>query len=621
MMPRITVPVIAMAGVSFYLGLYHLSLHLRRPDGARRDLRFAAMAMLIALYDSFSAGLYASTSVAEGEVYQRLQLVTLSFVAISLAYFVDAYSGVAMPRLAQRIAWLCPALGVIALVERSGLLFSDAESIKHLTLPWFGEVTYYERGPGPLLYLITLIVPYAAGYLAFAAHRMWRGDAETRRRARFFTVGVGLFVLGTANDGLVSTGELRNIYVIEYAWTSMILLVGYALSSEVVEAALAKQALAESRERLAHAERLESVGQLAGGVAHDLNNMLTPVLAYAQLAQKKMAKDAPEREFLDHVIAAAERAAALTRQLLAFGRKQMLEVRPVDVRAALRELEPLLRRLLPESITLRIHCADAVPTISADVAQLEQIWMNLVANARDAMPNGGSIEIEVKEIEVTEIGSRLEVSVKDDGEGMDRETVDRIFEPFFTTKPRGKGTGLGLSTVHGIVRQHGGRITVESAKGRGTTFRLVFPTIARAPTRSLRRDDESLQAMANQHVLVVDDERAVQDLVRDVLSSHGYRVDTAGSEAELREVLARATEPFDLLLTDVVLPDTDGTKISAIVAKHHPDAIVLYMSGHAEDVLGARGVRRETVELLPKPFTADALVSKVRTMIARELTR
>lgn len=604
-----------MAGVSAHLAVYHFSLHLRRSDDAQKDLRFAVLAAFITLYDLLCAALYDCESIAAGREVQRFQFVALCGVAISLAYFLDSYSGVQIPRGVRRAVWAAPVLGVIALVERRGWLQTDTALINQFTLPWLGEVTYYEVAPGPLAYLIALFIPGAALYLGLSAWRMWNAGHDERRRAKAFLVAVGLFLLGALNDGAVALGYLHSVYLLEYAWTAVIVLVGHTLSSEVVDAALAREALAESRERLAHAERLESVGQLAGGVAHDLNNMLTPVLAYAQLAQRKMAKDAPEREYLDHVISAADRAAALTRQLLAFGRKQVLEVRPVDVRVALVELEPLLRRLLPESVELRLQFAETLPFIAADVGQLEQVSMNLVANARDAMPSGGVITIDVQAEHTREAGTRLVITVTDNGEGMDAATIDRIFEPFYTTKPRGKGTGLGLATVHGIVRQHGGRITATSEIGRGTIFRLVFPAIARVETIPPPPLEVAHKAPATGCVLVVDDEHAVQELVRDVLVAQGFDVTTVGSEVSLRHVLASRSRHFDLLITDVVLPDTDGTRISAIVAKHCPDAAVLYMSGHAEDVLASRGVKRDTVELLHKPFSADTLVARVRDVL------
>ncbi len=620
-MQPVAVPVVALAGISAHLAVYHLMLFLRRRDDERRDLYFAATAALIALYDVFTVGLYDCSSAAEGAVWQRWQLATIGTTSLSLLYFVDAYSGGRGPRMGRFVAWVGPVLGVVALVERRGWLVTDIPSTKELDVPILGHVVYHEVEPGPLVLVISAIVPYLAVHLAIVGVRMWRAGGEARDRAVNLLAGAGLFVFGLANDALDTFGAIHSIYLIEYAWTGMIVLMGQAMMSDVLEAAAAKQALAESRERLAHAERLESVGKLAGGVAHDLNNMLTPVLAYAQLTRRKLPETAREREYVDHIIASAERAAALTQQLLAFGRRQVLEVRPIDLAASLRELDPLLRRLLPESVRFRLVAPETLPAIEADVAQLDQVWMNLVANARDAMPTGGSLELAVSE-QVASTGERsIVVTVEDSGTGMEKAVLDRIFEPFYTTKPKGKGTGLGLATVHGIVKQHGGRIDVESVPGEGTTFRIALPISEKPVQLRAAKADRPAALHGSEHILVVDDDPAVPRLVEEVLAQQGYSVRVASSEIELRAVLASWKAPIHLLLTDVVMPDIDGPRVHALVAASHPNVSCIYMSGHAEEVLGPRGVVEGHVHFLKKPFLADDLLAKVRSVLDLEKPR
>ncbi|MFO0696009.1 MAG: ATP-binding protein [Polyangiales bacterium] len=620
-MQPVAVPVVALAGISAHLAVYHLMLFLRRRDGERRDLYFAATAALIALYDVFTVGLYDCASSAEGAVWQRWQLATIGTVSLSLLYFVDAYSGGRGPRMGRFVAWIGPALGLVALVERRGWLVTDIPSTKELDVPILGHVVYHEVEPGPLVLAISTIVPYLAVHLAIVGVRMWRAGGDVRDRAVNLLAGAGLFVFGLANDALGTFGVIHSIYLIEYAWTGMIVLMGQSMMSDVLEAAAAKQALAESRERLAHAERLESVGKLAGGVAHDLNNMLTPVLAYAQLTRRKLPETAREREYVDHIIASAERAAALTQQLLAFGRRQVLEVRPIDLASSLRELDPLLRRLLPETVAFHLVVPERLPAIEADVAQLDQVWMNLVANARDAMPTGGTLELEVRE-KVASTGERsIVATLEDTGTGMEKAVLDRIFEPFYTTKPKGKGTGLGLATVHGIVKQHGGRIEVESTPGHGTTFRITLPVSEKPAQVRSARPERPAALHGSENILVVDDDPAVPRLVEEVLAQQGYAVRVASSEIELRALLASWKAPIHLLLTDVVMPDIDGPRVHALVAAGHPNVSCIYMSGHAEEVLGPRGVVEGHVHFLKKPFLADDLLAKVRSVLDLEKPR
>jgi len=618
-MRSISFPVAALAGIALYVGLYHLIVHFRRPDSSRRDLYFALTAVVLSVYDVFSIGLYESRDIVRGGDFQRLQIVTIGLAAVPFMRFIESYTGVRLPRFARAATWVFPIAALIGFFGPRAWIVTDAPSIKRVVVPFLGEVVYYERVVGPFGSLITLAAPFVGVAVAWSAYRAFKTGHRTR--ARWFAIGATIFVAGLVNDALVALDAFRSMYLIEYAWTGVVLLMSVSLSEEIVQAAFARQELLESRGRLAHAERLESVGKLAGGVAHDLNNMLTPVLSYAELARRKTGPESKEREYLGHVISATERAAALTRQLLAFGRKQVLEVGPVDLHEAVRELSPLLVRLLPESISLRTHVDPDVPAVIADRAQLEQVFMNLVANARDAMPSGGEVAITVS-TESQAKSRQVRIEVRDSGSGMDEDTARRIFEPFFTTKPRGKGTGLGLSIVHGIISQHGGTIHVESAKGFGTKFVLLLPASeARPSTAPPPPKLRVVSAHGGERVLVVDDDPIVRHLVEEVLLELGFRVRAASSAEEVRGLLATSTTPFDLLVTDVVLDDASGPEIRAIVEGNQGLIRCLFMSGHAEEVLAPKGVLEAGVTLLRKPFTPDDLAAHVRLVLARESVR
>ncbi len=602
-----------LAGVTAHASVYHLLLNVRRGENSRRDRLFALTGFALVLYDAFSIGLYASTSVEEGREWQRLQLATIATAGLGFVYFVAEFAtGRVLARL-KRFAFVFPVLGAIGLVERRGWLLTSEPKIVRFELPVLGEIVYHEAAAGPLQVVLGLSSLFVAGYVLAVARELYA--AGRKKRAQTLMLGSGLFAVAMLNDGLVSLGFIDAPYLMELAWTAVVVVMGYSFSEEVLEGARAKEELADARMRLAHADRLESIGKLAGNVAHDLNNMLTPVLGYAELVRRGLPEDARARAQLDHLVGAAQRAAALTRKLLALGRKQVLEVEPLDVGANVRELVPLLEHLLPPNVRLTLEVDEALPLVDADGPQLEQVWMNLVANARDAMPSGGEVRIAVRR--ATE-GARegVRVVVADSGFGMSPETIAHVFEPFYTTKKAGEGTGLGLPIVRGIVEQHGGRVDVESAKGEGTSFGIFLPATTRPPLSMAPPPARSPEGHGRPAVIVVDDDAAVRAFVAEVLSGHGYEVEVAGSARELEDLLGRRDLRVDLLVTDVRLPDTDGRRIRAMVAERLPGVRCLFMTGHADDVLAPRGMLRPSVDLLRKPFTADALLEKVRAALA-----
>jgi signal transduction histidine kinase/ActR/RegA family two-component response regulator len=610
---RSALPVALLAGISLHAGIFHLLIYAQTIEKRRADFYFGVGALIIASYDICCVGLYCSTSLAQGMSWQRLQLVFIVSAGVCFMYFIDAYAGVQKPRIARIIAWLFPLVGLVTLVERRGLMLTGVPAIKHIEVPILGPITYYESEMGPLYYIVSLSIFYIAGYWLWTAIIV-RNQGD-KPRARTIAWAILLFASGTLHDALISAGVFESIYLLEYSWTSIIVLAGYALSKDLAAGMRARQALVESQVRLANAERLESVGKLAGGVAHDLNNMLTPVVGFAQLARNALPAESRERTYLDYLVAGAERAAALTQQLLAFARKQVLEVRPIDLTEALRALEPLLRGLLPETITLSIEAEPHVPWVEADRGQLDQVWMNLASNARDAMTHGGTLTYHVTAASPPEPRGVV-VKVADTGTGIPRAVADRIFEPFFSTKPRGEGTGLGLSIVHGIVEQHGGRIHVESGPDQGATFRLFFPASTRQPVPSPPPAVAAHAAFGDEQILVVDDEVAVLHFVVEVLKRSGYRVTSASSGSALHALLAQPDLRVDLVLTDVVLPDIDGPRVHALVSERFPMAACMYMTGHADNVLGARGLLRERVDLLRKPFSADELLERVQRCLS-----
>ncbi len=388
----------------------------------------------------------------------------------------------------------------------------------------------------------------------------------------------------------------------------------------------AQQARLDFEARIMQSQSLESLGRLAGGVAHDFNNMLSVVLGTTDLLKMEHQDDRALVEDLQMIDDAATKAAELTSQLLAFGRKQVLEPQVLDPNRVVRGLVSLLQRSMPENIELRVSCAERVPNVTVDIARLEQVIVNLVVNARDAMPQGGRLTIGTCEREVDAAyagehsdvvpGRYVEIAVSDTGHGMTDEVRTRIFEPFYTTKTHGKGTGLGLATVHGIVRQSGGHIQVYSEPGRGSSFRVYLPCTEAEPTvvgeeYPLRHEEFSGR------VLLVEDNDLVRDRVGRMLTALGFRVtETGGGEEAIAAFLA-AAEPFELVLTDVVLRDISGPELVAELRRRRPDTRVLFMSGYTENAMEGAGALEHNASFISKPFTRKGLETAIAKVYAR----
>jgi PAS domain S-box-containing protein len=375
------------------------------------------------------------------------------------------------------------------------------------------------------------------------------------------------------------------------------------------------------RAQLIQAQKMESVGQLAGGIAHDFNNILSAILGFTKLATEGLAPEDVRSGYLEQVLRAGERASELTRQLLAFSRKQVMQPKVVDPVPVLRDMEPMLRRLIGEHIVVVMVMPRGIGRIKVDVAHLEQAIMNLAVNARDAMPDGGTLTIEAEAIDVDAAyadrhielkpGPHVVLAVSDTGTGMDEATRARAFEPFFTTKGPGRGTGLGLSTVYGIVKQSGGAIWLYSEQGRGTTFKLFFPCTAEEAAKS-ENERPVPSRRGSETVLVVEDDHQLRALVGTVLRGAGYVVVEAANPQKALAAAQQTTGSIHLLLTDVVMPQMNGRQLAEKVAPIHPETRVLYMSGYTENTIVHQGVIDDGILFLPKPITPERLLAMVR---------
>jgi signal transduction histidine kinase len=377
--------------------------------------------------------------------------------------------------------------------------------------------------------------------------------------------------------------------------------------------------------QLRHMQKLESIGQLAGGIAHDFNNLLTVINGYSDDLQAELRQDDPRRAKIAQIRLAGERAATLTRRLLAFGRQQTLKPVIVELNHVVTEMAEMLRRVIGEHIELRLDLTAGPAHVFMDPAQLNQVIMNLILNARDAMPERGVLTIATRTVDLdaafahghpgSEVGPHVLLSVQDTGIGMDTETQARIFEPFFTTKGPAKGTGLGLSTVFGIVKQSGGYIAVESARGRGTTFHIYLPQFSNAGEEAPPAMPLAASSGGTEIILLVEDEAMVRTLAREALSGHGYRVLEAANGRQAMQLVKAYQGPLHLLLSDVIMPGMNGPELAQQLKALRPDMKTLYMSAYADEVLGSCGVFSAGVNFLQKPFTPAILARKVREVL------
>jgi signal transduction histidine kinase len=454
-----------------------------------------------------------------------------------------------------------------------------------------------------------------------------------RAALAFMGLSIGVVVAGWVleHQGVV----LRNLDPGNPGSTALVVVVCVAITGLFLSVALARldearrEREAFERERR-EAHRLEAVGRLAGGVAHDFNNLLTVILANADPEWAAQDPAFPLRERLLEIREAGTRAAQLTQQLLAFARRQVLEPRVLDLGRLLRDLEPILRRLLRENVELRLATAPDLRRVRSDPARLEQAVVNLAVNAHDAMPNGGILTLETRNAELDEEacrrhpelrpGSFVLLSVSDTGVGMSVETLERVFEPFFTTKrpsggtPTG-GTGLGLATVHGVVKQSGGQILVYSEPDRGTTFKIYLPVVDAPVEPGASQRPVVPRAGGGVTVLVVDDERSVRELTARMLERLGHRVLTAADGAEALERAAAHEGPIHVLLTDVVMPRMGGRDLARALREQRPEVRVVFSTGYAEEAVRANGHIERGTSVLPKPYALAELEAKLREVL------
>lgn len=415
---------------------------------------------------------------------------------------------------------------------------------------------------------------------------------------------------------MLTTIPMHGRWILHTAWRDL---------TDRKRAEMEQERMAQS---LLHAQKIESIGRLAGGVAHDFNNLLTPIMVYAEMLRTSCGTDERNRKKIDGIINASGKARDLTRQLLAFGRKQVLEMKIIDLNKTLEDFSPILERTIREDIHITMRLAPDLGSIMADRPQIEQIILNLAINAQDAMPTGGALHIETSNIIVQESpntypelpsGAYVKLSVSDTGSGMDRETREHIFEPFFTTKEQGKGTGLGLATVFGIAKQHRGHVNVYSEPGHGSIFTVYFPLLDEQPVAS---DTSEVADLARLHhnvtILLVEDNAMVRELAYELLTGQGYSVLAAEEPEQAVSLMESNRAAVDLLLSDVVMPGMSGPTLYELLKPLKPELKVIFMSGYNEDMIAHQYMRGDNPHYIQKPFSSHDLLHKIDEVLSQQ---
>ncbi len=751
-MPIAIVLPLVMAALAAFSGLIFLATWLRgASDPTSRS--FAVVAFTVAAYDFACAMLYSAADPVEGAPWQYLQILCLPWMMLAALDFVLAYAGKRPTWPVRVVPTLLATTGVALLVAgpTSALDFASTQ-VKRIEIAGTLVVTYPEwslRWPAILVPVWSF--PIGVWGLQEATRLYRSGD---HRRARALIVAVGVYFAGALNDALVAQGSYVFVYLIEYAFTALVLVMTARFVDEVVSAAAAREALALSEERLRaifegvndaiflhdprtgaildanpkvtelygytreevcrlaigdlstdapphtqvealewirrasrgetpvfewqgqhregrafwvevsmrratiggnqrvlalvrdiserkraeeeharlrgqleHAMKMEAVGRLAGGVAHDFNNLLTAILGNAELCLAQTGPAEPMHGKLDDIARAARSAASLTRQLLSFSRKQILEPRTIDLNALVARSRQMLRRLIPENIELETALADDLHPVEMDEAQLEQIIVNLGVNARDAMPDGGTLRLATSNVELDEHaastrpgvapGRYVALTVSDTGHGMTEEVRRRVFEPFFTTKPKGQGTGLGLATAYAAVQQAGGFMDVDSAPGCGARLTLHLPKAKASSCREQRAVPAAPEPAARgQTILLVEDDDMVRVLAHEILLQAGYRVIQAANGNEACALFASDRASIDLLLTDVIMPGMNGRELANRITQEQPGIPVLFASGYDDNLIADHDVLPTGVNFISKPYTPASLREKVGGILA-----
>jgi signal transduction histidine kinase len=575
-----------------------------RPDRATvLDVAILTMGMGVLLWELTIQPYLSDAGLSPAELLVDVAYPFADMVMIAVVARLALSAGLATPA----IRFLAAGLTLVLVTDIGYLLISVMD------LPWDPMPTDFAAPAAMMLMAAAIWHPSSR-----VDHAVVPQDWLTRRALRLALLGLAALLIPAAIAIEALAGNYAGLPTTLGAWIVLVVLIVVR-----IEDILAQTMRLE--DQLRQAQKMEAIGQLAGGVAHDFNNLLTAISGYAELLQSGLDRSDPKYGDAAEILRASDRAAALTRQLLAFGRRQMLQPQVLDLNEAVHATTTMTERLIGAHVQLNLRLSPEAGLVRVDPGQLTQVLMNLTLNARDAMPDGGCLTIETgraivtgrqsKEFAGLRPGILAVLTVRDTGVGMDSETASHLFEPFFTTKPAGKGTGLGLATVYGIVRQSEGAILVESKPGAGSTFRVYLPQVQAAAqdARPFALPTGTLDG--GETILVVEDEESILRLASSILGRRGYHVLEAGSPEKAEEIVSGLPGRIDLLITDVIMPGRNGADLAERIQARRPDIKVLFMSGYTEDVIDHHGVLDEGRAFIQKPFSHEGFLIKVREVI------
>ena len=575
--------------------------------------------MMIMLMAAFLAGYVLFIIALEKALMFPVELIT-SLVFLGGAFFVFVVIGLSRDTIVkigsaeEAMIESKERIGAISEGSMDAIIMVDENGIVSYFNPSAEKMFGYSRSEAEGKPLHDLIVSEQM------REKYYQTLPEYQKTGQCVVVGKPLEVNAIRKDGMSFPVEVSIVSMqIRGKWHAA------GTVRDITERRGAEDARKKLEQQLLQSQKMEAVGQLAGGIAHDFNNILTAIISYANLAQSGVPADDPSRAYVENVLVLANRAATLTQGLLAFSRKQILDQRPVDLNEIIMRVEKLLSRIIGEDITFRTDLVAEPLTVFADTGQMEQVLMNLAANARDAMPQGGTLTIATWRTGLDDEFVRMHgygkpgdyavVSVADTGEGMDEKTRQRIFEPFFTTKELGKGTGLGLSIVYGIIKQHNGYIDVYSEIGRGTNFKVYLPVTR---TRAvLPKEAAALPSRGTETILLAEDEPEVRNSMKITLERYGYRVIEAADGEEAVRLFAENRDAVRLLIIDVVMPKKNGRQAHEEIVRMRPGLKAIFISGYTADIMYEKGLleKEKGLVFVPKPVAPTDLLRKIREVL------
>ena len=621
-----------IAGICLYAFIHHFIIGLRRPLDLV-NIFFSLMVLSRALYIGNVAIVDTSTTVDLFLQHERIGVYFLVFFWISFVLFSNYFTKIILPRFSIFLIFCSLIILVYNMLSEYSIIYSDVSGLTYDESP-FGDITpSLDSTMNPFL-LFSYIMSLTC--IGMALYQNYKSTELKPKMKMVFTCALSFFLLAVINDLMIEFGLYSFIFIGTYGFLSFLFLMSSNLNFSLQELELQiqqktnhlqtmKRDRESLQEQLFHSQKMEAIGTLAGGIAHDFNNLLLSIIGYSDMIMNQSDRKSEIFEYAKTIHSSGTKATSLTKQLLTFSRKQYANVVPVDLAEKVNESITLLHPILKENIHINTKIDSGSGRILADPGQIDQVLMNLTVNAQDALPQGGQIEISVKSIILSESfckqnidfqpGTYALLKVCDNGIGINKDIQSKIFDPFFTSKEIGKGTGLGLSTVYGIVQKYKGHILFNSELNQGTCFSLYFPI-----TEIQLQEDSQVQPIKRSNlsglrILIVEDHLEILTYLQRSLQQQGFKITTATSAETALEIYNTYHHPFDILITDIILPHKSGKELADIIREQNPQLFVIFMSGYTDEIVEKLDVSPSNTKYLEKPFIVKELLDTIDSLI------